>query len=168
MKVFSNLLIFTLILSVFSGCSKDDENLPLEGVAGTYMGSVSVSNSDPFPNVPLTITYKSAGSAELSVGGAMFGFEEDVKAQCIVTSSKDSYSLTGTGVLGNVDVSDLVGELPELPEGVIPSLEILIHESSRIDASGNANIVMGLSVKLPITGVPEIPEVPITFEGKRQ
>jgi hypothetical protein len=166
MKVFNKFLIFTLILSAFTGCK--DENLPVEGIAGTYKGKVSIMSQELPQDVPITITNKSANNIDLSVSGSIFGLTGNITAQCNVTSSKSSYSFSGTGSLDNLDeIPDLSLFGIDIPEGLIPSLSILVENNSSIDASGKAIINMGLMVTIPDSTTQPV-TITIKFEGQKQ
>jgi hypothetical protein len=151
---FSKLLMIALVLSAFAGCK--DKDLPLEGVAGTYVGNITVTiletAADPIPNIPIVITYASANNVSLSIVGAILGLEEDITAICTVTSTEDSYSLTGKVSLENIEVPGM---------GAIP-LTVTIKDSN-ISKSGKAVIKMEASV----AGVP-IAIMTINFDGQKQ
>jgi hypothetical protein len=152
MKVFSKLLMLTLVSSVlFAGCSKD-EDLPLEGVAGTYEGTLTVLGG-AIPNVSITITY-SDNKAKLSIpAGSIPIFEAAIEAECTVTSDEDKYSISGT-----VSVSMPV-------EGSTPILIPVTIENSTISKSGSA--IINIKVNLPAE-VPPGGTLTAKFEGQKK
>jgi hypothetical protein len=166
MKVFYKLMMFTLLLSVFAGCKKD-EDLPIADVAGTYMGTVSGTMLGQSlllqDTLPITITYVSGSDVSLSVPGALLRREDAIQAKCAVTSTKDSYSFSGSTTLEKVALSEIFPEVP--PEAQLPAtadLSITVKDSSRIDKSGNADIDINVSVK----GANSLMD--IKFKGKKQ
>jgi hypothetical protein len=134
MKVISKLLMFALVLSVFTGCKKEEENLPLEGIAGTYEGTITLNNpASSIPNVPITIQDVSGNKVSLNVPGTIFQIE-DVKAECTVTSTKDSYSIEGSITLEKITIG----------EQEVAEVKIEVKDSN-ISASGKAVINMEAS-----------------------
>jgi hypothetical protein len=176
MKVLSKLLMFTLVLSVFVGCKKDDENkdekLPIEGVAGTYKGDIIVNiptlGADTIDDVFIVITHSSGNNVSLSVSGAILGSASDITATCAVKSTKDSYSLSGSTNVPSVTIPGLEEILkPLVPAGtVIPSsisLNVTVKDNSTIDKAGNATINIDASNENFSAFV-----ITIKFEGKKQ
>jgi hypothetical protein len=158
MKVFSKLLMFTLVLSVFAGCSKDkdDDNLPIEGVAGKYEGTLSIVGMDAIPNVTINITY-SDNTVLLSIpAGTIPAFPLPIDAPCTVTSDKDKYSLSGAA-----SVSFPVSEDLSIP------IPVTIEDTSNITKAGKA--VFDIKVALPV-GIPLLggTTLVVTFEGQKK
>jgi hypothetical protein len=145
MKVISKLLMFTLVLSVFAGCKKDD--LPIADVAGTYVGTLTVSiETDPIENVSIEIMYVSGNTAKINIPeGSISVVPISISASCTVTSSSDKYSLSGEPTITIPDIGEL---------------KITIDNSSSIDKSGKAVIKMAatatafgpLSIDINFTG----------------
>jgi hypothetical protein len=161
MKVFSKLFMLTLVLSVFAGCSKDDDNLPLEGVAGKYGGTITVTGVspvtgqpiEPMQNVEINIVYNAATkkatlSLNLVIADILGETPIPISAPCTVTSTKDSYSLSG-----NAEI-DLI----------VLSVSVVVNSSSAIDKSGKAVIDMLATATVGGNAIP----LPIKFEGQKK
>jgi hypothetical protein len=157
MKVFNKLLMFTLILSVFAGCKKDDEkveNLPIADVVGTYKGTITIPNVDTVNDVSITITTLSSASDSVSLvipQGSIPVFPLPINASCQVTSDTAKYSLSGTATV-------------ILPDGNIP-IPVEVKNNSHITKTGTA--AFNIDVKLPQIVPPGI-TLPVTFEGEKQ
>jgi hypothetical protein len=166
MKIISKLLMLTLLLSVFAGCKKDEDPLPLKDVAGTYLGTITVKiiGEDPesIPNIPITITYISGNDVTLNILGALFGLANNITAPCTVTSTKDSYSLSGSIDVTDIPIPDPSEEEIELSEEL--SLKVTI-QNSNIDKSGHA--IINMAAVIPMQGA-EIPVMTINFDGNKQ
>ncbi|MDR2383993.1 MAG: calycin-like domain-containing protein [Prevotellaceae bacterium] len=149
MKVISKLLMFTLVLSVFAGCKKEDENLPLKDVAGTYVGTLNVSiEENPIENVSIVVNYNSGNTASIRIpNGSISAVPVDIDATCNITSDKSKYSLSGTASIS----------IPQMGE-----LSVTIANDSYIDKSGKAFFNMtaeGLGMSMAIT---------IEFNGQKR
>jgi hypothetical protein len=170
MKVFSKLLILTLVLSVFTfvACGDDnkenppvDENLPIADVKGTYKGTITIPSgvdtipATTVPDVPITIAPPSASdSAVLSIpAGKIINSLPAINASCKVTSDKEKYSLTGTATV-----------LLPLSDTVSIPIPVEVKNSS-ITKAGDANF--NIEVKLPAEVPPGI-TLQVKFEGKKQ
>jgi hypothetical protein len=163
MKVFSKLLILTLVLSVFTfaACSDDDEkkpaeeNLPIADVKGTYKGTITIPTVDTIKDVSITIATPSASdSAVLTIpAGTITIFPPAITATCKVTSDKEKYSLTGTATV-----------LLPVTDTTSVSIPVEVKNSS-ITKAGDANF--NIDVKLPAEVPPGI-TLPVTFAGKKQ
>jgi hypothetical protein len=149
MKVISKLLMFALVLSVFTGCKKEEENLPLEGIAGTYEGTLTVSiEENPIENVSLKITYESGTGAIINIpAGSIPVVPVAIEAKCTATSDKNKYSLSGTASVSIPAMGDL---------------SVTISAESNIDKSGKA------SLKMQVKGIPGIEVANIEFDGQKK
>lgn len=131
-------MMMALVLGVFFGCSKDeDENLPLAGISGTYDGTFTVDVSPvPLPT-EIVIAYNAEkNKAILTLDLMSLGLTQSpstISVECTVTSTKDSYSLSGNAsfadipVVGNIDIT-------------------INNSSSKIEKSGKATIAITTSV----------------------
>jgi hypothetical protein len=148
MKIISKVLMFTLILSVFAGCKKDEDNLPIADVAGTYVGTLTVSIEEKPIDVSLEIKEVSGNTATVYIpAGSISVLSLPISATCTVTSSSDKYSLSGKPTIAIPGMGDL---------------EITIANSS-IDKSGKAVINMtAVGEGLPV------PSITIDFIGQKE
>jgi hypothetical protein len=163
MKVISKLLMCALVLSVFAGCSKDDEekDLPLEGVAGNYKGTITVQgkspvtgeNVDPIPDAVIVITYDAGKkSATLSVNDLLgVGSGVSATATCTVKSTKDNYSLDGSGTAS-------------VPTAAAPMQLLVFIANSNIDKAGNADI----NITVPLSETDTTNVLLVNVKGKKQ
>jgi DUF4097 and DUF4098 domain-containing protein YvlB len=169
MKVFSKLLMLTLILSVFVGCEKDeDENLPLANVAATYEGTILIKELDSLKidSVSINIGYTSGDSISLTIAeGTISVLPIEIKASCKITSDKEKYSFSGN-VTVPIPADSTNVEIIPLPIKI---------EDSTIDKAGKAAINMAVTfpvVLLPpkMQGKEEQQPLPATikFEGKKK
>ncbi|MDR1887269.1 MAG: hypothetical protein LBQ70_05070 [Prevotellaceae bacterium] len=163
MKLFNKLFMMALVLSVFVGCGKDDEQLPKETYKGTItvVGTLILSDTTSrvvvdttIANVPITIEYNADKTkATLTIAaGTIPPIADPVKATCTVTSTADNYVLSGS-----TSVS-----VPILNMGAV-SLTVTVSNST-IDKAGHAVLNM--------TGTGSIGEIPllltIGFDGQKQ
>jgi hypothetical protein len=147
MKVISRLLMFTLVLSVFAGCKKEDENLPLKDVTGTYVGMITVSiEEQPIENVSIEVKYISDNTASIHIPqGSISVVPVPIDASCTVTSDKSRYSLSGEASIS----------IPEMG-----NISVTIANDSYIDKSGKAVLNMKAEgLQMPIE---------IKFEGQKK
>jgi hypothetical protein len=165
MKVISKLLMFTLVLSVFAGCSKDDEekNLPVKDVEGTYKGDLTVSPIEPAPikDVPIEIKYISDSTVQINIKeGSISVIPVPISATCTVKSDKEKYSLSGKATITLPGMGDLV---------------VVVANTSSIK-SGEA--ILNMTTTIPVvrpSGESESDEptvimtpIKIDFKGKKQ
>ncbi|MDR1594557.1 MAG: hypothetical protein LBS43_08770 [Prevotellaceae bacterium] len=155
MKVFSKLLILALVASVFAGCSKDDENLPIADIAGTYEGTITIAGMGEYPNITINVTYAN-DAALLSIPvGAIPVFPLAINATCTVTSDTEKYSLSGTA-----SVTFPVAEDVSIP------IPVTIKNTSNITKAGKAvfDIEVALPAEIPNGGVTLV----VQFEGQKR
>jgi hypothetical protein len=159
MKLISKLLIFTLILSAFTGCKKDEENLPIAGVSGTYKGELVVTiqglDNDTLQNVSVTMVYTSGDSVLVTFpAGSILDMPIPVSANCKVTSDEDKYSLSTTKTLS-------------IP--TIGTILVSVINTSSINKSGKVVINMTATVTPEAQSVlDDAPPISIKFEGQKQ
>jgi YbbR domain-containing protein len=163
MKIVNKFFMATLILSVFFGCKKDDDNLPLTGIVGTYNGTITITelNNQEIANVPITVsipTDNPGNTITLTIPeGKITVMPAEINAPCTVTSDSNKYSFSGT-------TSIPISETEAIP---------ITIENSSITKAGKADIKIIATVSatmLPEGSVPEGVQVlplHITFDGQK-
>jgi hypothetical protein len=156
MKMMNKFLMSALVLSVFFGCKKDEEdkNLPLTGIVGTYEGTITIPHVDTIVNVPITIaipTDNSGNTISLTIPKDIFPvISVQITAPCTVTSDSEKYSFTGST------------SVPMQPPVEIP---VTIEDGSNITKAGVAYIK--IKVEVP-AGVPQAGTLNVTFDGQKK
>jgi hypothetical protein len=164
MKVISKLLMFALVLSVFAGCSKDDEekNLPIKDVAGTYKGDLTVLpiEENPITDVYIEIKYISDSTVQINIPASSIPvIPIPISATCTVKSDKEKYSLSG----------EVTITLP-----VMGDLLVVVVNTSSINKSGEA--ILNMRTTIPVADSSSTVDNPIynpisitiDFKGKKQ
>jgi hypothetical protein len=130
-------------------------NLPLQGVAGEYEGTITiVEMGASYPNVTIDITYADNAVVLKIPAGAIPVFPLAINASCTVTSDQEKYSLSGTA---NVP-------LPVTENITIP-IPVTIKNTSNITKAGKA--VFDIEVALP-EGVEPGGTLLVKFEGQKK
>jgi hypothetical protein len=147
MKIINKFLMTTLILSVFFGCKKDDDENPLAVIAGTYEGPILIVGEEEaefemeIQSVPITIVPDNAGKAiVLTISeGIIPVVPVVISATCPVTINGDNYSFSGATsipvsataaipiTIGNSSITKGKAEIKikvELPEEIEPGITL--------------------------------------------
>jgi hypothetical protein len=146
MKVISKLLMFTLILSVFAGCKKDDDEDFT--ISGDYKGTISVvmgeANDIEIPDVSLTIQSTTDSTASIKIpAGSIPIMLSPINVTCSVKSNSDKYSLSSSST--TITVPDL------------GAISIEIANGSYVTKSGSIVLILngegeGITLNINFTG----------------
>jgi hypothetical protein len=153
MKISIKLLMMALVLSVFAtGCSKDDDTLPIQNVAGTYKGTLTIIGMDSvYQDVQITVGTPVNNSAVVSIPeGTIALIPIPIVAPCNVTSDNAKYSLSAA----------LSVPIPD-----VGTVSITVKNSSSINKAGKADL--DIEVALP-EGVPPGGTLVIKFDGQKE
>jgi hypothetical protein len=155
MKMMNKFLMIALVLSVFFGCKKDDEdkNLPLAGIVATYEGRITIPEVriDTI-GVPIAIAIPAGNSGDtiaLTIPAGIF-LSVPITVSCTVTSDSEEYSFSS--------------ERKAVTIQEMGDINITVENSS-VTKAGKADFK--IKVELP-EGVPPGVPLNVTFAGQKK
>jgi hypothetical protein len=150
-KIFKKITALSLGLAlVAAGCSKDNKDNLAKEIAGSYVGTVSISGATVAPDVTINVTAKNENTATLSLDttlpGVLSGIDLPLNVTCDATVAKDgsNYKVDGNTT---VTIEQLGGQ------------PLSVSISGTVTPAGQATLTISITVVVPLA---------VVFEGTRQ